>query len=128
MTEPLTLLEAIARQEGFYVTGSLAQTDHNPGNVIYGTFAAAHGAINQNIALSLYATFPDDATGWAALRALISGPAYKGLTVEIAINRYCPPPVTDQPLTDGNNPDVYVKNVCSWCQCEPSTIIDGLLG
>jgi hypothetical protein len=124
-TPPLTLLQAIAKQEGFYQPGTLAQRNHNPGNIISGSFANSHGAIGFR---SGYATFPDDATGWAALRALFSGPAYRGLSVEVAINRYCPPPVTDQPLTEGNNPDAYVQNVCAWCECTPQTIIDGLLG
>ena len=129
-TPPLTLLQAIAKQEGFYQPGTLAQRNHNPGNIISGTFANSHGAIGSGAG---YATFPDDETGWAALRALLSGPAYKGLSVEVAINRYCPPPVTDQPLTEGNNPDVYVRNECAWCSspakvCIPQTVIDSLLG
>jgi len=129
---PMNLLEAIATQEGFYALGTLAQRNHNPGNIISGTFSTEHGAITITSSLTPlaengYAVFPDDETGFAALRALLTGPAYRGLTVELAINRYCPPPVTDQPLTEGNNPDVYVRNVCLWCECEPSTIIDSLI-
>jgi hypothetical protein len=124
-TLPLSLLQAIAKQEGFYQPGRLAFRNHNPGNIISGPFATSHGATGSGAG---YAVFPDEETGWAALRTLLSGPAYKGLTVEVAINRYCPPPVTDQPLTEGNNPDVYVRNVCAWCGCTPQTVIDGLLG
>lgn len=124
----MTLQEAIAKQEGFYISGSVASRNHNPGNIISSSFAIQHGAIlPAEKAETIYAIFPDDASGWAALIALLSGPAYKGKSVEVAINRYCPPPTGD-PLTFGNDPDVYVRNVCDWCQCTPSTIIDGLLG
>lgn len=127
-TPPMTLPQAIATQEGFYARGpqpNSPQRNHNPGNIIWGAFAKANGALQGDNAF--YACFPDDATGFAALLALLSGPAYKGKTVEVAINRYCPPPDGSE-LTDGNNPDVYVKNVCAWCRCSPDTIIDGLLG
>lgn len=121
----MKLQEAIARQEGFWVAGSVASRNHNPGNIMSSHFAAQYGATSTGV--GGYAIFPDDASGWAALIALLSGPAYKGKSVEVAINRYCPPPTGD-PLTFGNDPDVYVRNVCDWCQCTPSTIIDGLLG
>jgi hypothetical protein len=124
-TAKLTLPEAIGRQEGFGIPGSAATRNHNPGNIIAGHFALTHGAVG---VADGYAVFPDDATGKDALRALLTGPAYKGKTVEVAINRFCPPPVTDQPLTEGNDPDVYVRNVCEWCQCTPGTIIDELMG
>jgi hypothetical protein len=119
-----TLLQAIARQEGFYNTTTLAARNHNPGNIIYGDFARNHGAIGGNAG---YAVFPDDKTGWSALYALLSGPAYKGLTVQAAIDRFCPPS-NGTVLTQGNQPDAYVRDVCDWCECSPSTIIDGLLG
>lgn len=120
----MTLQQAIAKQEGFEIPGSLAARNHNPGNIIAGSFANSHGSIG---AAHGYAVFPDDETGFACLTALLSGPFYQGRTVEVAINRYCPPPNGDT-LTEGNNPDVYVENVCDWCGCTPATIIDGLLG
>lgn len=119
----MTLQQAIAKQEGFDQPGTLAARNHNPGNIIGGTFANLNGAIGS---AQGYAVFPDDETGWAALTALLSGPFYKGKTVEVAINRYCPPPNGTE-LTDGNNPDAYVQHVCEWCGCTPQTIIDGLL-
>lgn len=119
----MTLQQAIAKQEGFEVPGSLSARNHNPGNIIAGTFANSHGAIG---AASGYAVFPDDESGFAALTALLSGPGYKGKSVEIAINRYCPPPNGEE-LTEGNDPDIYVQHVCEWCGCTPDTIIDGLL-
>ena len=71
--------------------------------------------------------FPDDATGQAALTALLQLPLYRGKTVEAAINEYCPP-ANGSALTQGNDPDAYVRDVCAWVPCTPDTIIDGLLG
>jgi|HubBroStandDraft_1064217.scaffolds.fasta_scaffold81562_5 hypothetical protein len=115
----MTLQQAIARQEGFGIAGTRATLNHNPGNIRYGTFAKLHGATDNDGAG--YAVFPDDATGEAALTALLSNPPYKGLTVTQALNKYAP-------AGDGNAPQIYIDNVCGWCPCTPSTVIDGLLG
>ena len=37
-----TFLEAIAREEGFYVKDTRAQRNRNPGNIEYGKFSIAH--------------------------------------------------------------------------------------
>jgi hypothetical protein len=120
----MTLQQAIARQEGFGQRRTLATLNHNPGNIVYGTFAIMHGSTTS---IHGYALFPDDTSGWVALSALLHGTAYKDLTVEQAINKYCPPP-DGSPLTKGNQPDEYVKNVCSWLGVTPDTPIIGLLG
>ena len=126
----MTLQLAIGREEGFDAPATTsgypfpAQRNHNPGNIIWGTFAKLHGATGS--AGKGYALFPDDQTGWNALTALLQTPMYKGKTVEQALNEYCPPP-NGHALTENNDPDAYVKNVCSWIGCQPTTIIDGLL-
>lgn len=126
----MTLQEAIARQEGFYAPPDVsgypfaAQRNRNPGNIVWGTFAKLHGstgADNKGRAI-----FPSDQAGWEALTCLLGAPLYKGKTVEAAINEYCPPP-NGHALTEGNEPDAYVKDVCAWCGCGPQTVIDGLL-
>jgi hypothetical protein len=119
----MTLQQAIARQEGFGIAGALATTNHNPGNLIWGPFAKARGALANDRG---YARFATDEDGWAALTDLLAGPSYEGLTVEAAINKYCP--AGNGTLSAGNLPDVYVQHVCEWLDCAPSTIIDGLLG
>jgi hypothetical protein len=121
----MTLQQAIARQEGFGQPKTLATVNHNPGNIIAGAFAFLEGAVGSVYG---YAIFLSDQAGWAALTALLSGPDYIGLTVFEAINRYCPPPVDGNPLTQGNNPDAYLINVCAWLGCSPDTPIAGLLG
>ncbi len=114
----MTLIEAIARQEGFNTPGTRAQRNHNPGNIRWGRFALAHGGLHGDD--KQYAVFPDDATGFAALKALLSGAPYRGATLQKALDIYAP-------AADGNAPDVYVKNVCTWCGCTPATIIDSLI-
>lgn len=120
----MTLQAAIGHQEGFGTPGTLASRNHNPGNIIKGEFAILHGAFAGDP--SPYAVFASDVMGWAALTALLRTPAYATLTVEQAINKYCPVGAGD--LARGNEPSIYVRNVCDWCGCAPDTPIAGLLG
>jgi hypothetical protein len=121
----MTLQQAIARQEGFGKPGTLATVNHNPGNIIAGAWATAHGAVKENDG---FAVFPDDATGWRALTALLSGPEYRELTVEQAIEKYCPvPKFGNEALAEGNLPSIYVLHVAAWLGVSPLTPIAGLL-
>ena len=117
-----TLPEAIARFQGYWVKGSRAQRCNNPGNINYGTFAKEHGATgvepDGHTFKGRFAVFPDEDTGFHALRALLLSTAYKDLTIRQAINRYAP-------AADDNNPDQYVSAVCKWVGCSPDqTVFD----
>jgi hypothetical protein len=112
----LNFLEAIAREEGFYVAGTRAQRNHNPGNIEWGEFARAHGAIEGD---PRFAVFPDDEMGFACMRALMLG-AYRGLTVAQAIAKWAPP--------NENDTQSYITNVCHWTGLTPDTIINTHLG
>jgi hypothetical protein len=115
----LTLAQAIARVEGFYAQGprpNRPQRNHNPGDIEYDDFSRAHGAIGTD---GRFAIFPDDATGFAALNALLQGKHYAGLTVEAAINRYAPP--------NENNDQSYVAEVCAWTGHEPTDLVSEVL-
>ena len=84
------LAHAIAKQEGFYATGTAPnrpQRNHNPGNIEYGDFAKAHGATGTD---GRFAIFPNDQTGMDALNALLNSSGYKGLSLEQTINKYAP--------------------------------------
>lgn len=116
------LIEAIARQEGFGKPGVRPTRNHNPGNLNYGTLARGYGAISEDGAG--YAVFTSNMDGYAALGALLASPAYRGKTVQQAIEKYAPP--KGDPRGD-NNVAVYVMNVCQWCGCRPDTIIDHIL-
>jgi len=112
----MTFLEAVGRMEGFGVPGDRPTRDNDPGDIEYGPFTKAHGAISSD---GRFAIFPDAATGFAALHALLTGPAYRGLTVSQAINKYAPP--------NENNTVNYVNSICRWVGCKPTDIIDSLL-
>jgi hypothetical protein len=79
----------IARMEGYYVPGTIAQENHNPGNLRY---AGQTGAIGQNKG---YAVFASDDAGWAALNRQLELNASRGDTLEQFINRYAPPSEND---------------------------------
>ena len=70
------------------VGGSRSWRNNNPGNMEYGAFAKAHGAIGTD---GRFAIFPDEATGQRARTALIfNGDKYRNLTLTQAIERYAP--------------------------------------
>lgn len=116
MSNHLTFLQAIAREEGFYVVGSRPQRNNNPGDIKWGHFAAAYGATKGD---PEFAVFPDIDQGFAAMKALFLSPSYASLTVEQAINRWAP--------NSENNTADYIAHVCSWVGCNASDPIAGLL-
>jgi hypothetical protein len=61
--------------------------NNNPGNIRYGEFAAAHGAIGSDGA---FAIFPNMKMGYAAADALLSSKNYKGKSIREAIQRWAP--------------------------------------
>jgi hypothetical protein len=89
---------------------SRAARNNNPGNLEYGDFAKAHGAIGTD---GRFAIFPDRATGDAAMRALLETGTYQDLTVAGAINRYSPP--------SENDTGAYVNAVASAVGVDPNT-------
>jgi len=113
------ILEAMARMEGFYRRGSRPQRNNNPGDIEYGKFAQAHGATHAEQPAGRFAVFPDAATGFEAMRALLESRGYAGLTVSQALNRWAPPVENDT--------NAYTANVCRWAECKPDDAITDLL-
>lgn len=75
--------------------------NNNPGNIEYGTFAQANGAVGTD---GRFAVFPTYEAGRAAKAALIfEGGNYKNLTLSAAIARYAP--------ASENNTAWYAKTV-----------------
>ena len=105
----------MARQEGFYVQGTRAARNHNPGNLEDGAFARAHGAIGTD---GRFAVFPTDEAGFRAMRALLQC-RYRGMTVAQMLAKYAPPVE--------NRTDVYLAHVCQWTGLAPDTLIDAHL-
>jgi hypothetical protein len=94
---------AIANQEGFFAkdkSPNRPQRNHNPGDIEYGDFAKRHGATGSD---GRFAIFPDDATGMAALQALLASPNYANLSLEDKIKRFAP--------SNENNTAAYVASV-----------------
>jgi hypothetical protein len=111
----MLLLEAMAREEGFYVPGTRPNRNHNPGDIEYGPFAIANGATGTD---GRFAIFADDATGFAAMAALLAE-HYAGMTIEAALNKYAPPVE--------NQTNVYLQRVCEWTGLQPTDIISEYL-
>ncbi len=108
---PLSLVEAIARMEGWLNDESRCRRNHNPGNMEYGDFAKACGAWATD---GRFAIFHNDQEGFNALSKLLLE-RYLFLTIEKAINKYAPP--TENDSTN------YVKLVCLWTGYKPDTVI-----
>jgi hypothetical protein len=73
-------------------TGTHAFRDNNPGNIEYGDFAKANGAVGQD---GRFAIFPTSEAGFRALSTLLTGQSYRTLTLDAAIARYAPPSEND---------------------------------
>ncbi len=67
-----------------------------------------------------FAYFPAPELGFAALRALLQTPTYRGKTAAEALNIWA------HPVENATNS--YIANVCDWVPCKPTDVIDGLLG
>jgi hypothetical protein len=83
--------KVIARGEGFFSSKSnIPKTAHNPGDILYGKFAVAHGATGYVTAQGgkKVAVFPDDATGYKAMHDLLNTKGYSGLTPEQQLSRW----------------------------------------
>lgn len=75
------------------LTGPRPVRNNNPGNIEYGPFAKANGAVGGD---GRYAVFPDVETGTKAQINLLKTSTYQNLTLKDAITRYAPP-------NEGNN-------------------------
>lgn len=118
----MTICEAIAREEGFYIPGSRSNRNNNPGDLEYGGFARTYGATRIEVVgahqTPRFAYFPDAATGFNAMKILLKN-HYGGMTIEQAFNKYAPPVE--------NQTNSYIANVCKWTGLTPDTIVDNYL-
>lgn len=80
---------AIAQFEGYNTPGTIANRQNNPGNIMFGPFAQAHGATGAGT--GGIAVFPDVASGQAATDALVSSYALQGFSIQDLINKWSPP-------------------------------------
>lgn len=78
---------AIGSQEGFGKPGTIATNNNNPGDIIYGPFAVAHGATG---AANGFAVFPDVTTGTGAEDSLVQYYSNQGASLSDLINAWSP--------------------------------------
>jgi hypothetical protein len=116
-TIPYTLLQAIARNEGFYVQGTRPNRNNNPGDLELRPWMTTFGATAGD---PRFAIFPSEDLGFQALRHLLQFKIYKGKTISQAISQFAP--------GNENNVASYVRNICSWTEQQPDTVIDQILG
>jgi hypothetical protein len=107
----MLLLEAMARMEGYYVEGSRPNRNKNPGDIEYGNFARAHGAIDTD---GRFAIFPSSAVGFNCMASLLRE-HYNGMTIEAALRKYAPPIENDD--------FVYLFNILKWTGLKATDII-----
>lgn len=119
----MLLLEAMAKEEGFYESGSRSERNANPLDLIYCDEAIHFGATGTD---GEFAIFTDPVVGFAAGRRwllvqahfdaagnLIGG--YLGATLKQVIYRFAPP--------SSNNSGRYLENVCSMTGYQPTTVL-----
>ena len=111
----MELLEAMARQEGFYLVGTRPARNNNPGDIEDGKFARAHGAIGTD---GRFAKFPTVQVGFDAMRALLLS-AYANSTLEQMLNHYAPP--------CENQTNIYLQRVCEWTGFKPGDLVKSRL-
>ena len=113
----VTLMQAIARQEGFYVeppAPSLARDRNNPGNMEDGKWAQAHGALPSDG--NRFARWPTPEAGFEAMRHLLVY-NYLGKTITDVVHIWCPASETS------NNDEIYIEHVCEWTGLTPDAVL-----
>jgi RTX calcium-binding nonapeptide repeat (4 copies) len=74
------------------IGGTVAWRNNNPGNIMAGSFANAHGAIGSD---GIRAIFPTKEVGLLALRSLLNTQSYQSRTLDDAVRYYAPPSEND---------------------------------
>jgi len=121
MSQYDTFAEAIAHMEGFYIPGSRAQRNNNPGNLnLEPWMERKYGAVLETIPPGVneaprFARFVSPADGWSAMLTLLTSD-YLGLTVEAALNKWAP-------AADDNQPSSYIAGVCEMTGFTPDTVL-----
>ena len=117
-----TLIQAIARMEGFGPPVNRATRNNNPGNLNFEPWqeSAPYHAVLETIPAGVeetarFARFPSPDAGWGAMRTLLMG-SYLGMNLAAALNKWAPP-------SDGNNQSSYQASVCSWMGVAPEAVL-----
>lgn len=116
---PYNLLQAFAREEGFYaeeMVPNRPQRNNNPLDLEWRPWMTVYGSTKGD---PRFAIFPSADQGFAAAKHLFGFPLYRGKTISQAVGIFAP--------GNENNVNQYLLNVLAWCEAEPNTVIDGIL-
>jgi len=108
------LAQLIAREEGFYVPGSLPNRNNNPGDLRHAPGETHAGNPN---AVGAFDTVEE---GWAALERQLGLYAERGLTLSQMVDSYAPP-------SDDNDSVQYLQFLCDGLGCTPDTLVSQAL-
>lgn len=111
---PSKLADAIAHQEGYYVTGSLPQRNNNPGDLRHG-----NGEVHPDNQPDAVGSFPTPEAGWAALERQLVLDANRGWNVGRLVYTYAPP--------EENDSANYLAGLCSRVPCHPNDLVSKVL-
>jgi hypothetical protein len=95
--------------------GTKAWRNNNPGNIVGGAWANQHGAIGTAFRM---AVFPDEATGAAAIPALLHTARFQAMTIREAISTYAPP--------SENDTESYIRSVTRGAGVPDTTLLSAL--
>lgn len=108
------LAQSIARFEGFFQPGSLAERNRNPGNLrTWGNLPTSGG----------YVVFPTPEAGWAALRRQVGLNIDRGLTLEEFFAGKPGVYGGYAPAIDRNQPENYAAVVAGWLGIDTTTTL-----
>lgn len=111
-TKFANLLSAVATMEGFFLPGTPAVNNNNPGNLTACALPRKKAGI--------FVVFNSPAEGAAALATQFSLYAQRGLTLRQAMNLYAP-------VGHGNNnPEVYINFITEHTGIEADTLLNSL--
>ena len=95
------LAQLIAREEGFFKSGTIPAIRHNPGDLRHSPHSQHPGGPAHANDIG---TIDTDADGWADLERQLLLDAQRGLTLQQAIFEWAP-------ASDGNDPGKYLSDV-----------------
>jgi hypothetical protein len=109
------LAQAIAREEGYGIPGTIPTTHSNPGDLRHSPHSSHAGEAPDGIG-----EIDTPADGWADLERQLTLYASRGLTVGDMITSFYAPP-------SENDSARYVQNVCNFAHCSPDDLVSAVL-
>lgn len=109
----MLFLEACAKQEGFYKTGTRPNRLNNPGDLEYRGWEVLYGGTN--FVDKRFSHFPTAHDGFKAMQHLFTFSIYFGKKLSEVFSIYAP--------QVENNTNIYLENVCRDTGFTPDTIL-----